>query len=53
MRGWAAGSFLRPDLAHAHPGRTLIYSQTPDLAEVDASYYLAYSPNDEHAYAQY
>ena len=51
--GCVAGQYFRPELAHAHPGRTLIYSQTPDLAEVDANYYLAYTPNDEHAYARY
>ncbi len=51
--GVAAGQYFRPELAQAHPGRTLIYSQTPDLAEADASYYLAYSPSEEHAFAQY
>ena len=51
--GCVAGSYFRPELAEAHPGRTLIYSQTPDLAEADANYYLAYTPNDEHAYARY
>jgi hypothetical protein len=51
--GVAAGQYFRPELAEAHPGRTLIYSHTPDLAEVDANYYLAYTPNDAHAFAQY